>query len=254
MKVIKKPLSFIFILLFFAACTKQEATPNTQQESLSDAKRLLADNCRGAISDFIKENYLKDAKILYNREIAANPDHSNYNNPEFDKRGIDKILGVIQEVYTLTTAERNLVFEQHKIHALPDHSFKSVIIQATQNAPEIENLIKGTIPTGNAELDEVLTKYGFNNVDVLSTNSSSYTIVLKSSQEYNLIPIINKLKNIASITNAEANGFVGDGNDIKLSKGNNDTLTIEFSIGWGDCAAGCINHESWKFEVVKCVN
>lgn len=254
MKIIQKPLSFIFILLVFVACTKQEATPETKQETLSDTERGLADDCREVTSDFIKENYLKDAKILYNREIASNPNHPNYNTPEFDKREIDKILGIIQEVYNLTTAERNLVFEQHKIHALPNHSFKSVIIKASQSALEIENLIKGTIPTGNAALDEVLIKYGFNDVKVLSTNPSSHTIVLQSSEEYNLIPIINKLKGTASITYAEVDGFAGDGNNIKLSQGDNDTLTIEFSIGWGDCTAGCINRKNWKFEVVKCVN
>lgn len=254
MKIIPKLPLFIFLLLVFAACTKQEVTPDTKQKEVPDDNMLLVDDCREVTSDFIKANYFEDAKILYNREIASNPNHPNYNTPEFDKRGINKMLGIIQEVYNLTTPERNLVFEQHKVHAFPNHSFKSVIIQAKQGAPEIENLRKGIIPTGNTGLDEVVIKYGFNDVTVLSTNSSSHTIILKSSQEYNLLPIIKKLNGIASITHAEVDGLIGGGNNIEISQGDNDTLTIEFSIGWGDCTAGCINRKSWKFEVVKCVN
>ena len=64
-----------------------------------------------------------------------------------------------------------------------------------------------------------------------------------------MIPVENEFADVESIVVAEFNkGCIGDGNTITLTR-NEDSAIITFSIGSGDCPAGCIYHKYWEFKV-----
>lgn len=67
-----------------------------------------------------------------------------------------------------------------------------------------------------------------------------------------MIPVEKDFNNLPSILIAEFNkGCIGDGNNITLERKDDDSAIITFSIGSGDCPAGCIYHKYWEFEVVN---
>jgi hypothetical protein len=200
------------------------------------------------IDPFIQETYFDDAVELYIREIVANPKHFNYNNPELDEMELNKILSVFQTVHNLQIPETDTVFNFYHIHALKCNSSKSIVMHVNTEAPEIIKLANGEIPTGNKQLDYLLKTYEFDSVRTSFSYPQFAWISVNTENTYNLLPIIKAFEKIPSIALAENNGGCFDGNNIKLERGV-DKTTIDFSIGRGDCPAGCIYRKHWVFEV-----
>jgi hypothetical protein len=226
----KKLFGFILIS-FMLAC----------DNSLPDAE--LAE-----IDSFIQEAYYDDAVELYLREILANPKHFNYNDPELDETELNKILSVFQAVHNLQIPETDTVFNFYNIHALRCNGTKSIVMHVNTEAPEIIKLANGEIPTGNKQLDTLLETYEFDSVHTSYSYPKFEWLSVNTDNTYNLLPIIKEFEKIPSIVLAENNGGCFDGNNIKLERGD-DKTTIDFSIGRGDCPAGCMYRKHWVFEV-----
>jgi hypothetical protein len=226
----KKTFGFIFIF-FMLAC----------DNTLGDIELT-------EINPFIQEAYFDDAVELYIREIVANPKHFNYNNSELDEMELNKILSVFQAVHNLQSPETDTVFNIYNIHALKCNGTKSIVMHVNTEAPEIIKLANGEIPTGNKQLDYLLETYEFDSVRTSYSYPQFAWISVNTKKTYNLLPLINEFEKIPSIALAENNGGCFDGNNIKLERGDVKT-TVDFSIGRGDCPAGCIYRKHWVFEV-----
>ncbi len=198
------------------------------------------------LSDFIIDNYYEDAMELYFREIKADSTHPNYNNPIFDTDEIDKIMKIIQVVYNSSSSQRGVVFETYDIHTHPSQEFNTLLVGVDTSATEIKNFIAGNIPTGNDELDSIIVKFHFDCVWVFQIIP---TIIISSSENYNLFPIMKALEKISLIHYAEPNYCGGDGNNITLNRDINSPK-ITFSRGYGDCPAGCTSHDYWEFQII----
>lgn len=203
------------------------------------------------LKPFIINNYTDDAKQLYMHEIFNNVNHSNYDNPELDNNEVDKILKIIQLVYDSNSVARDSVFDIHKIHARYCYSFNSIMLKVNAELPEIKKLSNNIFPTGNADLDKILSKYKIDSVKTAYSYPKFNWLTVYTKNEYNVMPIANELDNLSSILIADFNkGCVGGGNTINLHR-NDSMATITFSIGWGDCPAGCIYHKYWEFKVTN---
>lgn len=202
----------------------------------------------------IREQYARDARLLYMHEIAQDSStHPNYTNPKLDTSGINEILDIIKAVHDLQIPERDTVFNVYDIHARYCYNFHAVNIKVDAGAPEIENLVNEEVPTGHAGLDSILTTYSFDSVKTYRSYPDFPWLSVYFSEEYNMIPIEKAFQDIASVINTEKTTAsktlcAGDGNTIKLTR-NNGTATLTFSIGEGDCPAGCTYHKYWEFEV-----
>jgi hypothetical protein len=227
-----KTLLFISFVFLLAGCEKE--IPLNQDDI--------------PISSFIKENYLEDSRQLYLREVMANPNHPNYNEAVLDTNELNKILGTFQLVYNLKSPVKDTVYEVYKIHALRCYSLRSIVLKVDVAAPEIIHLANGQIPTGNTALDNILTKYEFDSVKISYSYPDFPWLSIYTKNSYNLTPIIKALEEIPSVILAENNGGCFDGNDIHLERDLN-TATISFSIGRGDCPAGCIYRRYWIFRI-----
>ncbi|UCS92336.1 hypothetical protein KZP23_16735 [Echinicola marina] len=201
------------------------------------------------VEDYILENYYDDAVQLYLEEIYTNEGHFNYNKHELQESEIQKILKIIQAVYNLDVPERDTVFNIHGIHGYYCNSYNSLTIKVDPSLPEMEKLSNDVIPTGNSTLDELLEKYDYDS----TRTSYSYpdfpwmTIFFKGT--YNMLPIGNEFEQLDGILDVSGfRGCVGDGNTIEVFRGRS-SAKIVFSIGWGDCPAGCIHYRYWEFEV-----
>ena len=202
-----------------------------------------------ALEPFIIENYYNDAKQLYLHEIINDDTHINFDNPILDDKEITKILKIIQAVYNSNTPERDTIFETHEIHGYYCYSLNSVDLKVNTASPEIENLSNNVFPTGESSLDNILNAYGFDSVKTSHYYPDFPWLTVYTQDEYNMIPIEDEFAAIESIQTAEFNkGCAGDGNNITLTR-NDHSAIITFSIGTGDCPAGCLYHKYWEFQV-----
>jgi len=200
---------------------------------------------------FISDAYYDDARDLYYHQLLTNPLHPNYDNPILDTIGIKKILLIIQAVYNNTAPERDSVFVFHEIHSRYCYSYNSLYLKVDATKPEIINLSEGIIPTGNDSLDELLFTYQFDSVRVTYSYPDIPYLTLYTQNVYNLIPIREQFSAIPSILSADFNKeCVGGGDNITID-GDYNQGTITFSIGWGDCPAGCIHHRYWVFDILN---
>ena len=72
--------------------------------------------------------------------------------------------------------------------------------------------------------------------------------VLFSETPVNIIALASLFKSADGVNHAEINGFLGDDDNI-TAEDNRSHLEFKFSVGWGDCPAGCIQRHFWKFNV-----
>ncbi len=203
------------------------------------------------LTQFIIDNYQSDAKQLFFDEILHNSDHFNYNNPVLDETEVNKILKIIQAVYSSESPERDTVFDVYMIHGYYCYSFNSIGLEVNTELPEIENLSNGIIPTGNTALDDLLSYYQFDSVNTSTYYPDFSWLTIYTANEYNLIPIEKKFKALPAILDSYFNkACIGDGNTITLTR-TEGSATITFSIGLGDCPSGCIFHRYWEFRVME---
>ena len=232
----RKLILFLFIIIIFSFCEEEDYG--------IDYEKIKLEN-------FIIENYLYDAKQLYYEEILGNESHFNYDNPILDTVEINKILKIIQAVYNSNSTYRNEVFDNYSIHTRYCNSLSSIGLKVQTSSSEIINMVDGVIPTGNVQLDEVLQTYEFDSVRTAYSYPDFPWLTIYTSKEFNMIPVEKELNSLLAIVMAEMyNGCIGDGNNIGLKR-NSEYAIITFSIGSGDCPAGCIYHKYWEFKVLN---
>jgi len=205
----------------------------------------IESNCE--YSEYISETYTTDARYLLFDEIYNDQTHPDYNQVEFDDEKVSDILDAFQAVYNLEVPERDTVMGELPIHISPFLSMQYLSLGLSVGTPELQGLINGE-PTGNETLDFIVSEYDF----ALDGNPLYFTEVvylsLRTSRELNLAAIKQVLSPLAFISSVNVDGAIGDGSTIELSR-DGDSYIIDFSIGWGDCPAGCIYRRHWIFEV-----
>jgi len=236
---VKLHIGLLFIItVSLSSCEKEPETVLSHDQIKLDAVKL---------DPFIVTNYYKDAKLLYVNEIFQDSSHFNRNNPVLDTSEITQVLKIIQTVYDLNSLESKDIFDVHKIHPRICINLNYIWLEVQTTAPEIINLSKGIIPTGNPNLDKLLSTYEFKSVKPLLIINS---LLIYFEKEYNLIPIANEFLKIPSIISNIWDSCAGDGNDIKLTR-YQESAKIIFSIGEGDCPVGCLYHKYWEFQVAN---
>jgi hypothetical protein len=114
------------------------------------------------------------------------------------------------------------------------------------------NWAEGNIVTGVPEIDSLVAKYDLQLGRLYFwTRLDYFTAVLESREYLNRAGLCSLFVEIKGIKHAYKNSaVVGDGDRISASL-NNNTLFMTYSIGWGDCPAGCISRHFWEFNVHK---
>ena len=201
------------------------------------------------LSDFIIENYTKDAKLLYMHEIANDNTHPNSNDATLDEKEITVILEAIQAVYNLNIPEKDTIFNLNKVHTYLCYNFNSLSLKVDPEASEIVEMIAGSATTGNVNLDAILKKYNLDKVRTLYSYPSFPWLTVVFSGEYNMIPIQKEFEKIPSVKLTELNSIcIGDGDSISLKRSTNEII-LTFNIGRDDCPSGCLYKRYWEFKI-----
>ena len=154
-------------------------------------------------------------------------------------------LRLLTAVYNATDlAARDSVISQFNIHdysATPQYEF---FMGADASQAWVQNLKNGTMPTGNATIDNLITQYG------VSFSYTSFLMAFTGTANAN-ISMSNLLQTINGtngVSYTECNPLMGDGNRITVQP-NYGYTDIIYSYGFGDCQAGCIGRWNWTFRV-----
>ncbi len=211
--------------------------------------RVIAQDC--AIEPEIQNNYLSDAKILALREIYSDSTNVYTDSIELSSNIVDKYLGALSMIYSMNNGASDTVFNVYDIHIFPYVSYKEIAIIADTSYSWIQNYLIDSVTSGNAQFDSIMVKYDFKLRSYLNLSAGVLMSII-TPHYLNLIPIVDSLRNIEGLDEVKALvPLIGDGNNIEFSN-NNDTTIVDFSIGWGDCLAGCINRIYWKFSIHSC--
>jgi hypothetical protein len=201
------------------------------------------------IDTAINNAYLNDAKEIVYRNILAGANVQGSNQVQFNEQELNKVLSAIQSVYALNSPQTDTVFNVYKIHTFKLYVLNSIILQVNVNAPEIKNLVIGQ-QTGNSSFDALMAKYGFtyNTYTLYPATQQQPFFALNSNTWYNMQALVPLFKQYSFILGAQSNGTAGDGNNITYQI-NGTNRILDFSIGFGDCPAGCLGRQTWEFSV-----
>lgn len=205
-----------------------------------------ADDSR--MSDSLKTLYSEDAAYLALREIHRD-EALKTSLVEVPDDLIHLFFSGLVHIYNAhSLAARDSVISMFEIHSLPYPELHSLIVAVDTTKDWVRSWKEGRRLTGNATIDDLMLRYRLD-LDRYYTWPSSHDVaVLETSDPLNVLALAPLFDAVAGVIYAEPNGTCCDGNDITAGIGN-DHVGYEFSLGWGDCPAGCIARHNWKFSV-----
>jgi hypothetical protein len=131
------------------------------------------------------------------------------------------------------------------IHAIPDYVDKELLVSTS--APWSEAWRHGELWTGQPYLDSLATQFGLIEVD---TNRYGPLFVLKFRSSLQAARLALLYAKDVDLDYAEPNYYGGDGDDIEFFQKNREDYFV-FSIGRGDCQAGCMTRFYWYVAVSR---
>jgi len=237
----KKILSILFIAAFALTACHKKCDDHTHQQP--------GDGC--TTSDNIRARYTESAYQMMMRSYLADTSLAQYHQAELSTKERDRLLGLIQAVYNTSSPQRDTIFNVYSIAEYPLVSLYDLTLQVDANAQEGKNLMAGK-PTGNTSFDALLAKYGIDSFRNGIT-PGAFWVFARTDVPHNMVQVAKELKAFPFIYSSEAGGYVGDGDRIKLNTfecfAAPCPVEIDFSIGRGDCPAGCTFRRHWVFHV-----
>jgi hypothetical protein len=227
----------VFTLISLLACKKDTSPLNTIQSELSS-------NDDSNISDSIRSIYKSDAAYLAYRHIYENKlsDTSLINIPQ---DLIDSFYDGLIYIYNCKTITSiDTITKIYPVHAFPENSLYRLVVGFDTSYSWTKQWREGFTLTGNDSIDSLITHYVFE----LYRKAGHRFGVLVTNKPLNMWAIGKIFNKIAGVRYAEPDGVGGDGNDI-IAILNMDNLHYKFSIGWGDCPAGCTQRRYWEYTV-----
>jgi hypothetical protein len=210
-------------------------------------------NC--AVSDEVRSRYSESAYQMMMARYMADTTLPQYRTAALSASEHDEILGYIQAVYNLAGAERDTVFSIDSITEYPVTNLYQLIMQVDPNSPEGQNLSAGR-PTGNSRFDAILTAYGLDSFRTMLSSPGIKWIIARTATPHNMIQVAKELGTFPFIFQSTVDSYAGDGDRIKLtyleSFAPPSPVALDFSIGRGDCPAGCTFRRHWIFQVTEC--
>ena len=205
---------------------------------------------RCPVGDSIRANYSESALYMMMDRYLKDHSLAGYNSPSLSASERDNILGCLQAVYDMNSAESDTVFSLYRIRPFPDVDLYGVILQVDANAPEINRLLS-TGRSGNSGFDQLLIKYGIDSIQAFSAYPYFNYVYAMASKPHNMVQVAKELDDVSFVYMAEANPYGGDGDDLTATY-HPGYVELDYSIGRGDCPSGCMYRRHWVFRVSNC--
>ena len=170
--------------------------------------------------------------------LAQDFDGATYLALEFD--GPSGIIRADPARVAAIDAELSLIREQYpllsSIDVFPGFIPGSLIVSMTDEA--LSELEAGTF-TG---FDEIFEEYPVASIHIFTLLPAASIRFEEPLHSPNMLPLFLAVE---GVTDAQANGAIGDGHDIIL----HDMGWYTFKYGWGDCPSGCMYEHYWEIQI-----
>jgi hypothetical protein len=229
----------IVILAATAACDSVTGPGESEFPTLppvSDA--VLPDSIRAAYRDDAIRLALR-----YVESVSAAP----ITPVEPPAQLVRTLLDGLAHVYRFPHPARDTVVDVLRIHTFPNPQLYELIVGVDTTFAWVREWRAGNRLTGEPAIDALLQQYRLN-VREYYPWLSGHAVVLRSAEPLNMNALARRFSGIAGVRYAEPNGFMGDGNDIRASVQGN-AWRLDYSLGTGDCPAGCTSRITWSFLV-----
>lgn len=231
-------LALIISVLFFSWNCSEENNPVSLNPKLPPAND-------SNLTDSVKSLYRKDAARLSVRYLfqIKSPDTSSIVIPN---DLVNLFYNGFIYIYNSELDKAEYVTKTNPIHTFPYPILNSIYVAIDTSYNWTKAWQNKNIVTDNNDINNLIIPYGFKISKTFRFMNN--WIVLETDSSINLYALTERLEKIPGIINAELNGYIGDGNNIEAAITDN-SLEYDFSIGWGDCPAGCISRHYWEFVV-----
>lgn len=190
--------------------------------------------------------YEEDAVRLAIRRLhaTASPDTNAVNPPA---ALVASLYNALLHVHGSSYAARDSVVDVHGIHTFPDPATREIMVRVDPARSWTHAWKALNAETGNAAVDALVAEYELS-VREYYEWSIGDVAVLRAARPLNAAALAARFEPIPGVIWAERNGAGGDGNDIRAQP-HGDGWRLDYSIGFGDCPAGCIGRYAWSFGV-----
>jgi len=159
----------------------------------------------------------------------------------------DTIWQGLAAIFNLTAfPARDSVFDIYCIHQYAsDYIFYEITVTLEPTCAwyqQWQNLITAT---GVPALDTLLSTYGFTVTDFWPIINAA---VLTTTQTINVKPLCDSIATFEGVVYSEPDPMSGDGDKINYTKAGSIRY-LDFSVGYGDCMAGCDGSRTYQYQV-----
>jgi hypothetical protein len=160
---------------------------------------------------------------------------------------VASLYNALVHVHAFAHPARDTVVDVYRIHSFPHPQTRQLMVRvdpahAWTNAWRVRNAY-----TGNPAVDTLVSEFELS-VHQFHQWSIGDVAVLRSARPLHAAALAARFESIAGVVWAEQDGAIGDGNDIRAQRLGHG-WRLDFSVGYGDCPAGCINRRTWSFSV-----
>jgi hypothetical protein len=193
----------------------------------------------------LRAAYLEDATRLALRDLLA----GGYAEIPIPRDAVQPYYDALVLVYNATgLPARDSVVDAYRIHTFPWPTTRSLMLWAAGSEAWVQRLARRELPTGEPTVDSLLSRYSLSVGSVYTMHDGDVLLTLGASEPLNVTALAPLFGGITGVRYSEPNGPVGDGNDIQGST-NASAVRLAYSVGYGDCPAGCISRRFYNFSV-----
>jgi len=213
-----------------------EATAPTRFQSRADDSNVPGP---------VRSAYLDDAARLALRDLQAR----GFDQIAIPPDAVQHYYDALVHVYNATALPaRDTVVDVYSIHTSGNPTTRSLLLWLLGNEEWVQRLARGEIPTGEPAIDTLLARHSLSLGSVLVMHDGDVLVTLGPPEPVNIEALARSFRGIAGVRFAEPNGSIGDSKEIAGSTDASRVL-LDYSVGYGDCPAGCIGRRFYHFAV-----
>jgi hypothetical protein len=225
--------------LIVTSCTEHIISPieYTAMSSADDS----------SVPELWRETYRDDAARLALRQIHATDGLAN-DEVELPAELVRTFYQRLIYVYNAESIPaRDSIVSLYSIHTFPSPELYRLIVMVDSTKSWVQAWRRGERLTGNSEIDLLIEMFDLQ-LEQYYSGPGSPMAILRAARPLNQAALAKRFAGIDGVNYAEPDGVIGDGNDIEAFS-TNSYCRLDYSLGWGDCPAGCTARHFWRFRV-----
>lgn len=233
------------VLASMPACSSSPTVPRARSGELPaipavDESRVPAD---------LSAAYRVDAARFALRVRAERSVRPGQRSVEFRPAEVEPFHRALLWIFLFQHPARDSVVELREIHTFPRPRVQELAVGVESDARWPDAWREGTLFTGNKAVDRLIRRFDLALIAYRDLRTMSFDIaVLRTAEPLDIAALGTRFEGIEGIHSAGPNTVAGDANDIRAVV-EDSAIRLEYSVGFGDCPAGCIGRHIWSFRV-----